>query len=474
MKKKYKVIVIGSGPGGSMATSILAKNGVDVLVLERGKRFERNEVKDFSSEELNQKYRNAGLTAAIGRRALINYAEADCLGGGSEINSGLYHTVPDQIIEEWEKKNRISIDRRALTEAFKEIENKLNISYLPKGNLDRVSEKLKKGSNNLNWSCDEIPRWFSYEDGVHKKGIKQSMSETLIPEYINYGADVLVSSKVIKIKKSKGNTKEVCVLKDGKEISFFSDFIFLAAGSIHTPFILKKSGLKRNVGKGLKMHPSFKFTALFPDEVHNETIEVPVYQVKEFSPDITLGCSLSTKPFLGSNLYHTDNLELLNEWKKMSNYYSMIKPQGVGNVHYSPLFSDPLVTFNLTKVDKFNIYKSIKLLARLLFESGATALFPSITNYKSIKNLRDLDDIHKVPLSKLNLMTIHLFSSVQIGGDSSLFPLNPEGALWQDPSIYVTDGSMLPNSPSVNPQATIMALAKINTDTFLSNLVNEF
>ncbi len=473
MKKKYKVIVIGSGPGGSMTASILAKHGVEVLVIERGKGYEQNEVEEFSSEELNQKYRNAGLTAAIGRKALINYAEADCLGGGSEINSGLYHQVPEQIIGEWEKKNRLSFDRKSLSGAFKEIEQLLNISYLPNNYIDHASNKLKIGSKKLNWSCDEVPRWFSYQKNDSKKGIKYSMSKTLIPKYIKDGAKLINSCEVIRIKKAKNGTNEVLVSINKKEVSFFSDYIFLSAGSIYTPFILKKSGFKRNIGKGLKMHPSFKFTALFNDEVHNETLEVPVYQVKEFSPEITLGCSLSTKPFLGSNLYHTDSINLLSSWKKMSNYYSMIRPEGIGNIHYSSIFSDPIVTFNLTHNDKLNIYKSIKLLGKLLFESGAVSLFPSITNFKKINNIRDLDEINRVSLNRLNLMTIHLFSSVQLGGDPAFFPVNPEGALWQDPSIYVSDGSILPDSPSVNPQATIMALAKINTDIFLNTLNNE-
>ncbi len=35
LKPKYDVIVIGAGPGGLTAASLLAKRGVDVLVVEQ-------------------------------------------------------------------------------------------------------------------------------------------------------------------------------------------------------------------------------------------------------------------------------------------------------------------------------------------------------------------------------------------------------------------------------------------------------
>ena len=474
MKDRYKVIVLGSGPGGCVTASVLAKKGLDVLMIERGNSYKQSKIKDFSSQELNAKYANGGLNAAIGRKSIINFAEANCLGGGSEINSGLYHRLPENILKEWENKNQFLVDRSALEDAFLDIETKINVSYMPDNRVYKASNKIRNGSNLLGWKCDEIPRWFSYKDNCSGQGTKQTMSETFIPEYLSHGGKLIYSCEVQKIKKAKNGSNEIIVsFEGGQNKSFYCDYVFFSSGSINTPFIMKKSGIKKNIGKGLKMHPTFKFTALFEDEVFGEDMGVPVFQVKEFSPQITLGCSLSTKPFIGTNLYDSNNLELLNLWKRMSNYYAMIRPIGSGNIHHLPFLSQPVVTFNLTREDRLNLNKSINLLGRLLFKSGATALFPSISNYKKCLSMSDIDEIKKVPLNKFNLMTIHLFSSVQIGGNSNSYPLNPEGALWEDPSIYVSDSSMLPDSPSVNPQGTIMAMAKINAEIFLSKIKNE-
>ena len=67
-------------------------------------------------------------------------------------------------------------------------------------------------------------------------------------------------------------------------------------------------------------------------------------------------------------------------------------------------------------------------------------------------------------------MTIHLFSSVPMGGDRDKFPLSPDGYLWDNESIYVSDGSMLCDSPSVNPQGAIMAIARMNAIKFLTKM----
>ena len=104
MKKKYKIIVIGSGPGGCVPALMAAEQGHDVLMIEEGDGNFIKKDQPFSPDEMNNKYRNAGQTIAYGT-PYINYAEGMCVGGGSEINSGLYHRIPEEVLCKWEKKN---------------------------------------------------------------------------------------------------------------------------------------------------------------------------------------------------------------------------------------------------------------------------------------------------------------------------------------------------------------------------------
>ena len=59
-------------------------------------------VRAFSAEEMTRKYRNGGPLIALGRPP-VAYAEGRCVGGTSEINSGLYHRPPPEVLAEWRR-----------------------------------------------------------------------------------------------------------------------------------------------------------------------------------------------------------------------------------------------------------------------------------------------------------------------------------------------------------------------------------
>ena len=72
------------------------------------------------------KYKNGGLTLTFGNTK-VNYVEGKCVGGGSEVNSGLYHRLPNEILDNWEKKNKLSFDRKFLEQSYIQNEKDLSI-----------------------------------------------------------------------------------------------------------------------------------------------------------------------------------------------------------------------------------------------------------------------------------------------------------------------------------------------------------
>ncbi|MFL6241417.1 MAG: FAD-dependent oxidoreductase, partial [Acidimicrobiia bacterium] len=94
------VLVIGSGAGGAATAATLAAAGRDVTVVEEGPWIDPDALEPFSLEEMAAKYRHRGLAAALGNPA-IAFAEGRCVGGSTEINSGLYHRLPGALAESW-------------------------------------------------------------------------------------------------------------------------------------------------------------------------------------------------------------------------------------------------------------------------------------------------------------------------------------------------------------------------------------
>jgi choline dehydrogenase-like flavoprotein len=95
-----EIVVIGAGPGGAVAATRLAEAGLDVVLVEEGAHLSLESAPHFSREELAQKYRNGGVTVAMGA-AKVAYVEGRCVGGGSEINRGLYQQTPADILDTW-------------------------------------------------------------------------------------------------------------------------------------------------------------------------------------------------------------------------------------------------------------------------------------------------------------------------------------------------------------------------------------
>ena len=468
----YDFIIVGSGPGGAVAALQLQKNGYNTCILESGKAFKQNRIKPFSYSEMVYRYKNAGVTTTM-MGTNITYVEGQTVGGGSEINSGLYHRTPEHVLKYWEKKYLLkNSSLNKLEKYFKIIEDKLSISYFPEGKISKASLKLEIGAKKLGWSVQEVPRWFKYDNLESADGVKMTMAETYLKDYLDVDGKIFESSKVQRLKKDK-NRWTVDIGTDKSKKKLFSDNIILSAGTIGTAQILRKSKISKRAGNQFQMHPTIKVIALFNEEINQEGMGVPVHQVKEFAPEISFGCSISSKPYLKvAMLDHFEDIKIVEKkWKNMAIYYAMISPEGFGSIKTLPFFKDPLLNYNLTKNDKINLSKGLKKLCKLLITSGSTKLFPSIKNGPVIKNMNDINKLPKIiDKGNTSLMTVHLFSSCPLGEKKNLCVADSYGKVFGQEGLFISDGSMLPSAVGVNPQGSIMALAHRNISKIISDL----
>jgi choline dehydrogenase-like flavoprotein len=69
----------------------------------------------------------------------------------------------------------------------------------------------------------------------------------------------------------------------------------------------------------------------------------------------------------------------------------------------------------------------------------------------------------------MSLTTVHAFSTCPIG-EGPRTAANSFGRVHRFRNLYINDASMLPDSPGVNPQGTVMAMARRNSLRFLETL----
>ena len=112
-----------------------------------------------------------------------------CLGGGSEINSGLYHEVDKEFIFKTYNNENIYNDIKKF-EPKEIVENQDNYEI----ELINLKNIYKKGSENLNWKIEDLKKF-----KINKTNKKNSMSNTYLRKYEDLDGKLLTNAKVQKI-----------------------------------------------------------------------------------------------------------------------------------------------------------------------------------------------------------------------------------------------------------------------------------
>ena len=78
-----------------------------------------------------------------------------------------------------------------------------------------------------------------------------------------------------------------------ESLTINAEHVFVCGGAIQTPTLLQHSGIRHQIGTGLKFHPTVKVAARFPRAFDHA--DVPMHRVTEFAPFLTIGGSASRR-----------------------------------------------------------------------------------------------------------------------------------------------------------------------------------
>jgi choline dehydrogenase-like flavoprotein len=476
------VIVVGSGAGGAVTALTLAEAGYDVLVLEEGPRVDRSEYGSAPTVGMRRLFRRSGMTPIVGR-VPIAYVEGCCLGGSTEVNSGFWHRAAPEILLRWKAQFDLAeAGEQDLDPHFLWAEQLLGVglSQRPWPPSTRV---LADGAEKMGWSYLEVPRT---APGCRQTntcaqgcptGSKQGMSVGVLPRAQALGARVLTDCRVDLLLRNGGRVEGVIARlrgADGTErlVRIAAKHVFVCAGATETPSLLRRSGLKFHVGNTLRIHPYLKVVARFAEAVDADRSVMPLLQVKEFWPEIAIGGAYFTSGHLAAMLSDHGNPEHdMAAHRRMAAYYIGVKGSGAGSVR--PSWADSNATtvrYDLSEHDRRNLSVGLARVSTLLLAAGAESIVPTAYGIPAIQTpleaIRWLDTM--LPASSLSLTTVHAFSSCPIGERRDRCAADSYGGVHGCSGLHINDASMLPDSPGVNPQGTIMAMARRNALHFVA------
>jgi choline dehydrogenase-like flavoprotein len=476
-----QVLIIGSGAGGAVSALELATSGMDVLVLEEGGRYGLEDYGASPPEAMKKLYRRRGMTPIIGPVS-IGYVEGCCVGGSTEINSGFWQRTPRELLHLWKSRYDLAhASPEDLKPHFEIVEKFLHVGLMP-GDWPASTRVFARGIKAMGWSAEEAPRMALNCVNTNAcasgcpKGAKQGMSRSLIPLAEAAGARIKPHCRVKSLIKTGNRIVGVLAEQrndDGSEelVRIDADHVFVCAGPTETPALLRRSGIKHNVGNTLCIHPMLKVVARFKEEINAEHSVLSLLQVREFWPEMTLGGSFYSFGHLA--LLLSDNWPWTREYMKwrrhMSAYYVAVRGTGRGYVRAPPLQDrTSIIRYHLSNDDLANLSKGLARLSTLLLAGDAVEVYPCVYGLPSIRTetqaMRWLEE--RLPGKALSLTTVHAFCACPIGQRRDRCAADSFGKVYNFENLYINDASMLPDSPGVNPQASIMALARRNAIHF--------
>jgi hypothetical protein len=236
---------------------------------------------------------------------------------------------------------------------------------------------------------------------------------------------------------------------------------------VQTPLLLQRSKIIKNphLGKHFTVHPNAKVAALFDDPVQSMRGVHQAWQCTEFHDEGLLlapgGVPLSVIsqcfPLLGSDL---------TEQMRLAPYIAtggvLVDDSVEGSVKAGP-FGVDLVRYNLSDQDQARFVIGVHKLAQLYFAAGARRVYTPFAELPTLDHPAQLDRLAQLrPRVELTeYFTAHLMGTCRMSAHPESGVVNEEGAVWGMRGLFVADASVLPGTIGVNPQVTIMAIARL-------------
>ena len=431
------VCVIGSGAGGAPVAAELAAAGVKVVVLEEGERHSPEAMTARPRDTMPRLYRDGAQTMTVGRPPIL-LPLGRGVGGTTVVNSGTCFRTPRHVLERWEREFGLDGD---LDPYFARVEATIGVTRVTEDIAGRTALLVRRGAERLGWSGGFLERNVRGCRGSGvcafgcPTGAKQHTGITYMARAEEAGATVLTGARVRSV--VMRGRRAVGVEADGVRVQ--ADRVVVAAGTIHTPALLKASGLgdRRHLGRHLSLHPATAVWGLF-DEVVDMHRGVPQsYYVDEFA---AVGIMLETIagppdylamgiPFAGPA-----HRELMLRYRHVGQCGLMVSDSSRGRVHLRG--RRPLIRYDLEPADVARVKRGVERLEQLLTAAGARSVHAS---------------------SKL--MAFHPLGTARAHARPGDGVVDQELAVHGAENVWVADGSVVPSALGVNPQITIMALA---------------
>jgi long-chain-alcohol oxidase len=471
---------------------VLSAAGCDVVVVESGGYFDDQDFEGSEFDALTGYYMAAPAASQDQSIALL---AGSCLGGGTVVNYATSFRTPDDVRSEWASHGVPAFAGEEFTTSLDAVCERLGVN-LEHNEPSSRERKLQQGCVKLGWHVDAMPRGVrrcaqgkecGYCGLGCRVGAKQSVLKTWLSDAHAAGTRLIVRTKVSRVVVEGGSARGIeGRTDDGHAVSVRARAVIAACGAIHTPALLKRSGLQNpHIGKHLKLHPASVVCGVFDEELKPwEGVMQALYSDQFRDLHDGYGLKLETAAL------HPHVFIPFSPWRGAAEHFSLM--QGISNtVPIGILLRDrdggevrvgrdgePVVRYGLSAFDAGHLRTGFNAAAELLEAVGARRVFSAHAKWVSYDPgssgsragfMADADAAG-YGAGQVTLASFHIMGSAGMGGSSTTSACDPNGQTWDVRDLYVLDGSSFPTASGVNPQISIQAIAHMGARGLASRL----
>ncbi|KAI5058671.1 hypothetical protein GOP47_0026841 [Adiantum capillus-veneris] len=482
-------VVVGSGSGGGVVASVLAKAGFKVLVIEKGDYFARG---DYSLIEAS-----SGMAMIEGPNALLSndgsvvVKAGSTVGGGSAINWSASLRTPDHVLREWAYNERLAwFKDDKYQKALDAVCNRINAKV--ESRKESLQNKvLREGCIKLGYhvedvACNVVGEHYcgSCEFGC-VSGAKQSTAETWLVDAVDRGSLILSGCRAEQVLHCKGNKKErqatgvVAATPNGK-LYVQARVVVAAAGALQTPLLLRRSGLQnRHIGHNLHLHPALLAWGYLPATAGKDGDADCAFEggiISACCRELALANS-GYGAILQCPCVHPGGFSFIAPWvsatqfKHMMQRYSrtcvvftLMRDRTCGEVSEGANGS-VRIDYELSPTDKAMSLRAVQLAVRILAASpGVTEVGTMSMDGDSSDPAHVEDYVARIASRgfhglNYSIQSAHQMGTCRMGVDPSDSVVDLNGECWEVEGLFVGDSSVFPTAIGVNPMVTVQAIA---------------
>jgi choline dehydrogenase-like flavoprotein len=503
-REKADVCVIGSGCGGATLAARLAEAGRDVVIVEQGGYYTKD---DFDQREINMLAKidgGRGLDTSGDGSVVLTYGRN--VGGASVHYWADSYRLPDDRAELWDSEFGLAThSAKTLAPHFAAIERDLHIVPAPDAYVNKMNALMREGATDLGWRVRRVPaaRKDCKMSGYCMQGCsydaKQSQLITHLPRALARGARLYSDTRADQFRfEARGAQRLTCSVLDratgrptGHKVEIEAKAFVVATGGFETPAFLLRQGLGDRLpalGKNFFCNPCPMTHAIFDDEIIQWRNVPASWGIEEFrqarydgadqvfsrggagsyreggyllmANQLQPAMLAATLPGIGES-----HAKLMRQLPNLGGAISWIDDAEAGRIGLDG--TKRTIDVPIDGGNGLRLRDAWKKQARVLLAAGAREVLfadPADTRVTRVDEIEAAVESIEVKPARVLFAAPHPGGAARMGADPSDSVVGFEHRVHGLDNVYVADPSVFPTPPSVDPSLTIMAFSRIAAD----------